>query len=105
MFIRKKSDEMDKAIRVRSIAASYWFTEAILVVWIVISLIMKKSAMVPLYVLLAGLLVRGVFALIYRRSVGDDRWKKGLVILVAVIALVVFVLMLSFETTTVVTAS
>ena len=105
MFKRKNFDEMDKAIRGRSIAASYYFTEAILVVWIVVSLIMGKNATAPLYVLLAGLIVRGVSELTFRRGVGDDRWKKGLVIFIAVVALVVFVLMLSFETTTVVIAS
>ncbi|MBP3271128.1 MAG: hypothetical protein J6M17_02725 [Ruminococcus sp.] len=96
MFRKNKPDEMEKDIQHKSVVAAHYFTEAALAVWIVISLIKGASAVVPLYILLAELLVRGVSVLVYRRDLGDDRWKKGIVVLISAAAVVLFVLMFSF---------
>ena len=45
-----KKDEMDKEIESRSITISYYFVEVILLICVIISVILKKNAIVPLYV-------------------------------------------------------
>ncbi len=96
MFRRNKQDEMDREIHNKSVITAHYYTQLILVTWIVSNHFRHKSVIMPLYVLLAGLLIRGGAALVYRHDFGDERWKKRLVILLSLIAAVAFLLMLSF---------
>ena len=96
MFKRNKPDEMDREIRSKSVITAHYYTQLILVVWIVSDLLRHRSVLMPLYVLLVGFLIRSGAALAYRHDFGDERWKKGLVILLSLIAAVAFLLMLSF---------
>lgn len=95
MFKRRKPDEMEQDIKNKSVIASMWFTQVMLVTWIVICLIKKQNCMLPAYVLMSNLAVRGISAIVYKHQVGDERWKKGVIIITAVIAVVIFLLMLS----------
>ena len=95
MLKRKKHDEMDNEIRSKSIITAHYYTQLMLVVWIIIYTLKHKLVLMPLYIFMVGLLVRGVSALIYRHDFGDERWKKGLVILISSIAAIVLLLALS----------
>lgn len=95
MFKRRKPDEMEQDIKNKSVIASMWFTQVMLVTWIVICLIKKQNCMLPAYVLLSNLAVRGISAIVYKHQVGDERWKKGVIVITAAIAVVIFLLMLS----------
>ena len=95
MLKRNKPDEMDREIRSKSVITAHYYTQFMLVVWIIICIFKHISVLMPLYVFLVGLLVRGVSSLIYRHDFGDERWKKGLAILLPSIAAVVILLMLS----------
>lgn len=94
MFKRKIPDEMDKEIQNKSIITTHYYIQLMLVVWIIFDAFKHRPVLMPLYVFLVGLLLRGISSLIYRHDFGDERWKKGLVILLSVIAAVVILLML-----------
>lgn len=96
LFRKNKPDEMDREISSKSAVSAFYYTQLIIIVWIISDLLRHRPVLMPLYVLLAGLLVRGCSSLIYRHDFGDERWKKGLVILLSVIAAAVSLLMLSF---------
>ena len=93
MFGRKQLDEMEQDIRNRSMVVSYRFTELILAAWIVICLVMKRSCVLPAYVLISQLVVRGVSAIIYKRQVGDDRWKRALIAIIMVLLVTALIMM------------
>ena len=95
MFKKSKPDEMEKEIRNKSIISAYYYTQFMLVVWLVLGIFRHKLEFMPLYILLVGLLMRGGASLIYRHDFGDERWKKGLVILLSSIAAVALLLILS----------
>ncbi len=95
MLKRKKLDEMELDIRNKSVIASQRFTEMILAIWIVVCLVTKQSCMLPAYVLISQWIVRIISSLIYKRQVGDERWKRGLIILVSVIGGILFLLMVT----------
>ncbi|MCR5540624.1 MAG: hypothetical protein K6F71_07385 [Ruminococcus sp.] len=99
MFKRNKADEMDKEIRSKSIITAHYYTQFMLIVWIIIYTVKNRTILMPMYVLLVGLLVRGASSLIFRHDFEDERWKKGLVILLSATAAVVFLFMLSFGKT------
>ena len=90
-----KKDEMDKEIDCKSITISYYFVEVILIVCIILSVILKKNAIIPLYVLIAQILVKNISKLIIKRKYGDDRWRKILIGLLITVLLIVFVLTIS----------
>ena len=90
-----KKDEMDKEIDCKSITISYYFVEVILIVCIILSVILKKNAIIPLYVLIAQILVKNISKLIIKRKYGDDRWRKILIGLLITVLLIVFVLTVS----------
>ena len=90
-----KKDEMDKEIESRSITISYYFVEVILLICVIISVILKKNAIVPLYVLIAQIIVKNISKLIIKKQYGDDRWKKILIGLLIAILLIIFVLTVS----------
>ncbi len=93
MFGRKQLDEMELDIRSRSMVVSYRFTELILAAWIVICVVMKRSCVLPAYVLISQLVVRGVSAIIYKRQVGDDRWKRALIAIIMVLLVAALIMM------------
>ena len=95
MLNRKKLDEMELDIRNKSVIASQRFTEMILSIWIIVCLIAKKSYMLPAYVLISQWIVRFISSLILKRQVGDERWMRGLIILVSVIGGILFLIMVS----------
>ena len=95
MFAFKKKDEMERDISNKGIVISYYFTTALLVIWIIRNLIINQSAVLPLYVLVMQFIVEKISVLIYKRSVGDSRWKKGLVILLTVIVIIFLALTIS----------
>ena len=94
MLKRKKPDEMELEIRNKSIIVSQRFTEIVLVIWVIACLVTHRSCLLPAYVLAAQLAVRLIASIIYKRQVGDDRWKNGIIILLTVIAAVIFILLL-----------
>ena len=99
MFRRKKHDEMDREIHNKSVITAHYYTQLILVSWIITDLLRHRSVLMPLYVLLVGILIHSGAALTYRHGFGDERWKKGLVILLSSIAVVAVLLMISFKST------
>ena len=94
MFRKKKLDEMEQEIRNKSIIDSQQFTETMLFTWVVVGLITHRSFALPAYVLLAQIVVRVIASMIYRRQVGDERWKRGLVIFTAIVIGAVFLVLL-----------
>ena len=90
-----KKDEMDREIDNKSIKISYYFVEVILLICVIMSVIFKKNAIVPLYVLIAQIVVKNVSKLIIKKLYGDDRWKKILIGLLIGILLIIFVLTVS----------
>ena len=90
----KKKDEMEKEIENKSILISYYFCQCALVIWILINFINKKNNLIPLYILIMDNIVKKISDLIYKHSVEDERWKKGLLILILLILLILFMLML-----------
>ncbi len=99
MFRRKKHDEMDREIHNKSVITAHYYTQLILVSWIITDLLRHRSVIMPLYVLLVGVFIHSCASLTYRHGFGDERWKKGLVILLSSIAAVAVLLMLSFKST------
>ena len=94
IFRKKKLDEMEQEIRNKSIIDSQQFTETMLFTWVVVGLVTHRSFALPAYVLLAQLVVRVIASMIYKRQVGDERWKRGLIIFTAVVIGVVFLVLL-----------
>ena len=95
MFGFRKRDEMDQDIHSRSIFIAYYFTSALLIIWIVINIVLDKSPILPLYVLITQFAVKKISELYYRYSVDDSRWKKGLLALSIMIIAILFLLMVS----------
>lgn len=91
----KKRDEMEQEIHKKSVLISHSFTSVALVVWIIVDLIYQKSAVLPLYLLIAQLIVQKISTLIYKHSVDDERWKKGLLLLIVTIVLILFSLLIA----------
>lgn len=94
MFRRKNLDEMEQDIQNKSVIVSQRFTEILLAVWVLLCLFTNRSFALPAYVLLSQCLVRLISAMIYKRQVGDERWKRGLVILASVICGAIFLVLL-----------
>ncbi|HRU96920.1 MAG TPA: hypothetical protein P5092_05770 [Ruminococcus sp.] len=95
MFRKKKLDEMEQDIRNKSIIASHDFMSTVLLVWFVICMVMRKPAIIPLYLLVTQNAVLYISELILKRSVGDERWKKSLIILISVILGLFFAVLVS----------
>jgi hypothetical protein len=95
MFCRKKLDEMEQDIRNKSMIASQRFTEIILSIWVLVCLFSKRSFALPAYVLLSQLVVRVISSMIYKRQVGDERWKRVLVIFTAIVGGTIFLVLLA----------
>ena len=91
----KKRDEMEQEIHKKSVLISHSFTSVALVVWIIVDLICQKSAILPLYLLIAQLIIQKLSALIFRHSVDDERWKKGLLLLIVSVILILFSLLIA----------
>ena len=95
MFRRKELDEMEQDIRNKSMIVSHRFTEMILAVWIVICVIAKQNCLLPAYLLIAECIVRFISGIIFRRRVGDERWKRSLIIALCVFCGIIFLLLIS----------
>ena len=93
MFCRKKLDEMEQDIRNKSMIASQRFTEIILSIWVLVCLFSKRSFALPAYVLLSQLVVRVISSMIYKRQVGDDRWKRALIAIIMVLLVTALIMM------------
>ena len=91
----KKKYEMEKEIERKSIFISYYFCQFALIILIIINCITKKNIVIPLYFLIMANVVKKTSDLIYRHSVEDERWKKGLMIFLLSILLVLFILTIS----------
>ncbi len=93
---------MDKEIRNKSIITAHYYTQLMLVSWLISDLFKHKLELMLLYVLLVGFLIRCGASLIYRHDFGDERWKKGLIFLLSSIAAVALLLALSVRKSVVV---
>lgn len=91
----RQHDEMEQDIANRSIVDSYRFIELTMVIWIIISIITHRQVIIPIYILLSGTLVRFISAIIYKKQVGDDRWKHALIALVAAVSAIFFLMCIS----------
>jgi hypothetical protein len=94
MFRRNKPDEMEIEIRSKSIISAHYYTQFMLVVWLVLGIFKQKLEILPLFLFLVGLLIRGAASLIYRHDFGDERWKKGLIVLISSITVVSLMIMI-----------
>lgn len=95
MFRRKQLDEMETEIRNKSVIVSQRFTEIILAAWIIICLITRQNFVLPAYLLIAQFLVRFISGLIFRHQVGDERWKRSLIIALCIAAGLIFLLLIA----------
>ena len=95
MFGKTKPDEMELEIRSKSMLASHRFTEILLAVWTLFCVFTKRSYALPLYILAAQAVVRTVALMIYKRQVGDERWKRILILATAAVGCIIFLALLA----------
>lgn len=90
----KNRDEMEQSILIKSENLAYRFMTIALGMWVLIGLFLKKSVVVPGYILLAQLFIRFSAEQIYKKEVGDERWKRNVIIFLVSIVIIIFVAML-----------
>lgn len=90
-----KKDEMEREIDSKSVTISYCFVEIILLLSVIISIVLKKNAIVPLYILITQILVKYISKLIIKKKYDDDRWGKLLIGLLIVVLIIIFFLTIS----------
>ena len=59
-----------------------------------IGLFLKKSVVLPGYILLAQLFIRFIAEQIYKKEVDDERWKRNVIVFLVSIVIIIFVAML-----------
>lgn len=62
--------------------------------WVLIGLLLKKSVVLPGYILLAQLFIRFIAEQIYKKEVDDERWKRNVIVFLVSIVIIIFVAML-----------
>lgn len=90
----KIRDEMEQSILIKSENLAHRFMTITLSMWVLIGLFLKKSVVLPGYILLAQLFVRFIAEQIYKKEVGDERWKRNVIIFFVSIVIIIFVVML-----------
>ena len=96
----RRRDEMEQEIENKSIYIAYYSTYILLSIWIIRNLLIKEMAILPLYILIVQFIVKKISELFYKRSVDDDRWRKGLIFLIVIICLIFVFLTVSPVTIT-----
>lgn len=87
-------DEMEQAIVQKSAMCAYQFILIILSIWIIVGLFLKVSVVIPGYILIGQFVVRFAAEQIYKREVGDERWKHNIVFCLIGMAVIMFIALL-----------
>lgn len=90
----KNRDEMEQSILIKSENLTYRFMTIALSMWVLIGLFLKKSVVLPGYILLAQLFIRFIAEQIYKKEVDDERWKRNVIVFLVSIVIIIFVAML-----------
>lgn len=90
----KNRDEMEQSILIKSENLTYRFMTIALSMWVLIGLLLKKSVVLPGYILLAQLFIRFIAEQIYKKEVDDERWKRNVIVFLVSIVIIIFVAML-----------
>ena len=88
----RKKDEMDLDIQKKSVFVSYYLTQLLLIIWIIISVFMKKNCIIPLYIFMVQFIIRFFVELVYKRLYKDDRIKRRIIMFICILIVSVFFL-------------